>query len=97
MKNIATKIKEELKKMNSSTDMGYTKTYIPWRDNDGFSVECEREIVADDGSTFDFDGKPYGFQVYYQKDGKDEDCCSLQCYLGDREMKQIDEFVKMYV
>ena len=33
---IATKIKEELKKMNNSTDLGYTKTYIPWRNNDGF-------------------------------------------------------------
>lgn len=30
---IATKIKEELEKMNNSTDLGYTKTYIPWHEN----------------------------------------------------------------
>ena len=28
-KRIATKIKEELKKMNNSTDLGYTKTISP--------------------------------------------------------------------
>ena len=49
-KRIATKIKEELKKMNNSKDQGYTKTYIPWRDNDGFSVECTR---MDDDSVLD--------------------------------------------
>ena len=48
---IATKIKEELKKMNNSTDLGYTKTYIYWRDNDGFSVECVRLIEDEDGET----------------------------------------------
>ena len=100
-KHIATKIKEELKKMNNSTDLGYTKTYIPWRNNDGFSVECTRMdddsvLIDEDGELIDFDGKPFGFQIYYQRDGNDEDCCSLECYLGDREMKQIDEFVKMY-
>ena len=47
--HITTKIKEELKKMNNSTDPGYTKTYIPWRNNDGLSVECERMIVDEDG------------------------------------------------
>lgn len=95
-KHITTKIKEELKKMNNSKDLGYTNTYIPWRNNDGFSVECERMIVDEDGELIDFDGKPFGFQIYYQKDDKDEDCCSLGFYLGEREMKQIDEFVKMY-
>ena len=93
---IATKIKEELKKMNNSKDPGYTKTYIPWRNNDGFSVECVRLIEDEDGETIDYDGKPFGFQIYYQRDGKDEDCCSLECYLGEHEMNQIDEFVKMY-
>lgn len=102
-KRIATKIKEELKKMNSSTDMGYTKTYIPWRDNDGFSVECARMdeesvLIDEDGDVADdSSGEAVGFSVYYQRDGKDFDCCSLDCFLGYREMKQVDEFVKMYV
>ena len=99
---IATKIKEELKKMNNSTDPGYTKTYIPWRSKDGFSVECTRMdddsvLIDDDGDVVnDSSGEAVGFSVYYQRDGKNFDCCSLECYLGEREMKQIDEFVKMY-
>ena len=102
-KHITTKIKEELKKMNNSTDLGYTKTYIPWRDNDGFSVECTRMdddsvLIDEDGDVVnDSSGEAVGFSVYYQRDGKDFDCCSLDCFLDDREMQQIDEFVKMYV
>lgn len=101
-KHIATKIKEELKKMNSSKDSVYIKTYIPWRSNDGFSVECVRMdedsvLIDEDGDVVDDNsGEAIGFSVYYQRDGKDFDCCSIDCFLGEREMKQIDEFVKMY-
>lgn len=52
-KQILTKIKDELQKMNQSTDVTYTQTYIPWNKDRGFSVECTRcksrfEVEYDD-------------------------------------------------
>ena len=43
MKKIISDIKEELLKMQASRDEAYIKTYIPWEDNRGFSVECIRD------------------------------------------------------
>lgn len=54
-------------------------------------------MIDEDGDVVhDSSGEAVGFSVYYQRDGKDFDCCSLDSFLDEREMKHIDEFVKMY-
>lgn len=93
-KQILTKIKDELQKMKQSTDAAYTQTYIPWNKGRGFSVECVR--CDEDESIYDEDGEPVEFEVYYQEDGKDVDCCTLDAFLGKAEMKSLEEFVRMY-
>lgn len=100
-KQILTKIKDELQKMKQSTDAAYTQTYIPWNKDRGFSVECVR---CDEDNLYDEDGElvhsmsdePVEFEVYYQEDGKDVDCCTLDAFLGKDEMKSLEEFVRMY-
>lgn len=40
--------------------------------------------------------EPVEFEVYYQVDGKDTDCCTLTGYLNKRDMDDLAEFVRMY-
>ena len=101
-KQILTKIKDEIKKMNDSRDTGYVETYIPWNRNRGFSVECKR--LGEDCKLYDEDnelvednsGYPVAFEVYYQVDKKDVDCCTLSNFLSEYDMKSLKEFVDMY-
>lgn len=101
-KQILTKIKDELQKMKRSKDVTYTQTYIPWNKGRGFSVECVR--CDEDDNLYDEDGElvhsmsgdPVAFEIYYQEDGKDVDCCTLDAFLGNDEMKSLEEFVRMY-
>ena len=101
-KQMITKIKNELNKMSQSRDEGYIKTYIKWDSNRGFSVECIRD--DEDAKIFDNDGNllddrtgvPLEYQIYYQINGKDFDCCTLTSALGARDMQDLEEFVKMY-
>lgn len=101
-KQILTKIKDELQKMKQSTDVTYTQTYIPWNKGRGFSVECVR--CDEDDNLYDEDGEivhsmngvAVEFEVYYQEDEKDVDCCTFDAFLGKDEMKSLEEFVRMY-
>lgn len=101
-KQILTKIKDELQKMNQSTDVTYTQTYIPWNKGRGFSVECVRcdeddNLYDEDGElVHSMSGEAVEFEVYYQEDGKDVDCCTLDAFLGKDEMKYLEKFVRMY-
>lgn len=101
-KHIITKIKDELNKMSQSQDEGYIKTYIPWDSNRGFSVECIRDdedskIYDEDGNLLDDrTGMPLEYQIYYQINGKDFDCCTLTSALRARDMQDLEEFVEMY-
>lgn len=101
-KQILTKIKDELQKMKQSADATYTQTYIPWNKGRGFSVECVRcdeddNLYDEDGNLVDNRiGEPVEFEVYYQEDGKDVDCCTLDAFIGMDEMKSLEEFVRMY-
>lgn len=101
-KQILTKIKDELQKMKQSTDSAYTQIYIPWNKGRGFSVECARgddddNLYDEDGNiAYSMSGEPVGFEIYYQEDGKDVDCCALDAFLGKDEMKSLEEFVRMY-
>ena len=101
-KQILTKIKDELQKMKQSTDAAYTQTYIPWNKGRGFSVECVRcdedeSIYDEDGElVHSMSGEPVEFEVYYQEDEKDVDCCTLDAFLGKDEMKSMEEFVRMW-
>lgn len=101
-KQMITKIKDELNKMSQSRDTGYIKTYIPWDKDRDFSVECIRydedvKIFDDKGNLLDDRaGVPLEYQVYYQINGKDFDCCTLTSALGARDMADLEEFVKMY-
>lgn len=101
-KQILTKIKDELQKMKQSTDAAYTQTYIPWNKGRGFSVECVRcdedeSIYDEDGElVHSMSGEPVEFEVYYQEDEKDVDCCTLDAFLGKDEMKSLEEFVRMW-
>lgn len=101
-KQILTKIKDELQKMKNSTDITYTHTYIQWNEERGFSVECTRcddydNIYDEDGNLVDsMTGEPVEFEIYYQEDGKDIDCCTLDAFLCKDDMKSLEEFVKMW-
>lgn len=101
-KHIITKIKEELQKMSKSRDTGYIKTYIPWDNDRGFSVECIRDdedskIYDEDGNLLDDrTGVTLEYQIYYQINGKDFDCCTLTSALSAKDMQDLEEFVKMY-
>lgn len=101
-KQMITKIKDELNKMSQSRDEGYIKTYIPWDNDRGFSVECIRDdedskIYNEDGNLMDDrTGVPLEYQVYYQVKGKDFDCCTLTSALSARDMQDLEEFVRMY-
>ena len=65
-------------------------------------VECIRD--DEDAKIFDNDGNllddrtgvPLEYQIYYQINGKDFDCCTLTSALGARDMADLEEFVKMY-
>lgn len=102
MKKIISDIKEELLKMQASRDEAYIKTYIPWEDNRGFSVECIRD--DEDSNVYDHDGKliddrrgtPIEFRVYYQINHYDEDCCALTSGLNLKDLKELAAFVNMY-
>ena len=102
MKKIISDIKEELLKMQASRDKAYIKTYIPWEDNRGFSVECIRD--DEDSNVYDQDGKliddrrgtPIEFRVYYQINHYDEDCCALTSGLNLKDLKELAAFVNMY-
>ena len=102
-KHIITKIKEELQKMSQSRDEGYIKTYIPWDNDRGFSVECIRDdedakIFDDEGNLLDDrTGVPLEYQVYYQVKGDDIDCCTLSNTLCEGYMRDLEEFVEMYI
>lgn len=101
-KQIVTRIKEEIQKMLKSKDPTYTKTYIPWDSNRGFSVECIR--ADDDCNVYDENGKimcdangePIGIEIYYQENGNDVDSCSLQAFINEEIITSIKEFVRMY-
>lgn len=101
-KQIIAKIKNELQKMSQSRDTGYIKTYIPWDKDRCFSVECIRD--DEDAKIFDNDGNllddrtgvPLEYQIYYQINGKDFDCCTLTSALNARDMQDLEEFVRMY-
>lgn len=101
-KHIITKIKEEIQKMSKSRDTGYIKTYIPFAKDHGFLVECIRD--DEDAKIFDNNGNllddrtgvPLEYQIYYQINGKDFDCCTLTSALSARDMQDLEEFVKMY-
>lgn len=101
-KQILTIIKDELIRMKQSNDLKDTKTHIPWKDNIGFSVECTRgdycgDVYDDDGNVvYTMNSDPVEFEVYYQVDGKDTDCCTLTGYLDKRDTDDLAEFVKMY-
>lgn len=101
-KQMITKIKNELNKMSQSRDEGYIKTYIKWDSNRGFSVECIRDdedskIYDEDGNLLDDrTGMPLEYQIYYQINCKDFDCCTLTSALGARDMQDLEEFVEMY-
>lgn len=102
MKKIVNDIKAELVKMQASRDEAYIKTYIPWEDNRGFSVECIRD--DEDSNVYDLDGKliddrrgtPIEFRVYYQINHYDEDCCALTSGLNLKDLKELAAFVNMY-
>lgn len=102
MKKIISDIKAELLKMQASRDEAYIKTYIPWEDNRGFSVECIRD--DEDSNVYDQDGKliddrrgtPIEFRVYYQINHYDEDCCTLTSGLNLKDLKELAAFVNMY-
>lgn len=102
MKKIISDIKAELLKMQASRDEAYIKTYIPWEDNRGFSVECIRD--DEDSNVYDQDGKliddrrgtPIEFRVYYQINHYDEDCCALTSGLNLKDLKELETFVNMY-
>ena len=65
-------------------------------------VECIRD--DEDAKIFDNDGNllddrtgvPLEYQIYYQINGKDFDCCTLTSALSVRDMQDLEEFVKMY-
>ena len=101
-KQILTKIKEELQKMKQSKDITYTHTYIPWNNGRGFSVECVRydeddNMYDEDGNiVHSMSGETVEFEVYYQEEGKDVDCCTLDAFLGKNDMKSLKDFVKMW-
>lgn len=75
---------------------------IPWEDNRGFSVECIRD--DEDSNIYDEDGKlmddrkgvPIQFQVYYQVNHYDEDCCKLTSKLSAADMVELRDFIEMY-
>ena len=102
MKKIVNDIKAELVKMHASRDEAYIKAYIPWEDNRGFSVECIRD--DEDSNIYDEDGKlmddrkgvPIQFQVYYQVNHYDEDCCKLTSKLSAADMVELRDFIEMY-
>ena len=101
-KQILTKIKDELRKMNQSTDVTYTKTYIPWNKGRGFSVECTRldedfKVYDEDGELLDDrSGEPVEFCVYYVVGGRDFDSCTMTGFLDKRDIDSLEEFVRMY-
>lgn len=102
-KQILKKIKDELMRMKASKDVGDVKTYIPWgKRSDGFSVECVRmdedSVIIDeeDNIVDDNSGEAVEFSIYYQRDGKDFDCCTLTSFLDERDMSELKEFVDMY-
>lgn len=98
---ILKKILTELKKMKASIDVTYTKTYIPWKENEGFSVECKRINCVD---FYDGDGNPvedghentYDFEVYYLKNEKYIDVCSISDFVDEEDINSLEEFVRMY-
>lgn len=65
-------------------------------------VECIRD--DEDAKIFDNDGNllddrtgvPLEYQIYYQINGKDFDCCTLSNTLCEGYMRDLEEFVKMY-
>ena len=101
-KQILSRIKAELTKMKTSTDKKYTKTYIPWNKEKGFSVECTRsdeedKVYDSDGNlAYDMSRTPIEFEVYYQVRGKDLDVCTMSSFLDEADMKSLKEFVRMY-
>lgn len=102
MKKIVNDIKAELQKMNASRDEAYIKTYIPWKENRGFSVECIRDnaysnVYDEDGKLMDDrKGVPIQFMVYFQVNNYDEDCCKLTSGLTGADMTELEAFVEMY-
>lgn len=101
-KQILTKLKDELQKMNNSRDVGYVETYIQWNKGRGFTVECTRldenfKVYGEDGEILDDrSGEPVEFCVYYIVDGRDCDSCTMTGFLDKYDMKSLEEFVKMY-
>ena len=99
-RDIYDRIKTALVKLNNLRDINFTTIIVKWDKHRRFLVECIRggENITDaDGEVAMVrKGIPLEFEVYYQADGKDKDCCSLQPWLGDEDFKPLAEFVDMY-
>ena len=65
-------------------------------------IEDEKEIINGYANSYDGNllddrtGVPLEYQIYYQINGKDFDCCTLTSALSARDMQDLEEFVKMY-
>lgn len=96
-KHILTKIKEELYAMSKSRDIGYTKKTITVDKHKAFSIECSRNPETEAIGKLDLSGEVISYEIYYQVNGKDIDCCTLSCFLNKMDMQFLSEFIYMYI
>lgn len=101
-RDIYDRIVRALRRLENSHDVDFDKINVAWDRRDGrkrtFSVECVRldeDVVDEDGEVQMQAGEWLGFEVYYQLDGRDTDCCTLD-RLDDAGLLDLREFVDMY-
>lgn len=100
-KPLMERLKDAIHSLEKSRDMEYTEKHVSCGKDHGFSVECSRieddDVFDEDGNlVYERKGRAIGFQVYYQENGKDVDCCSLSYFSEDENMRSLEEFVKIY-